>query len=816
MAADDMWEVVGGKAKGGIVVREGKEMSTKELTGRLSTGALVRTLEIDGGRLHYELVEGSGPSSGWVSITFQGRDVLVKSNQEASGATAKDVLLRYSQRFGAKQAQESPGHSKSFEFRMSANGPKVQRSDNEATLQCQTSSAQTPQGKVEEMLRLLNEEESARRQKEVVSKEACRAEYGIGWKAQNIPRNADKLAKLELKPLQGMCCLVLDEDSNTVKLAPTIEPAAAVNLEYLSVALQCRSREGREPFFSLDPMENTNPCMQEKRYEPDWLAGTSVGEVMFQADYHLKELSMGQYDQPVVGMKSCLDLSQDAERDTEWNGREWFVVRKADVLMSDDNVLVPQVTMAVEARQQFVGSAGLEDALITKPNHPLVKYAEAFTKNFDLIAERKSVVFHLRELAKASILAKYLFESGLNLEDAWFNLADPSMGACALEVPQLWNERFYSQVHVQDGAIVKAEEGMNPRMHGVYGGVQFGLDRFTVGARPATLSAAVVGARGVAPRVSAALSMATSVTGGLRAPTMMRAASAMRAGVPSARAAVSMRAGGVARGVAFGLDRFTVGARPATLSATVVGARGVAPRVSAALSMATSVTGGLRAPTMMRAASAMRAGVPSARGVDLNLDEFTLTEHAYAEGYWAGTLDSAEAQAPIGAAFWSSLDAGATAFRDRDARLLKAIYNPKLSDRRDEGDCFVPPETSSVYLARLRDLITKEASVQEERVSKFLSSDFAVDDAGSLFPPSWQVPFRVADMQSAKKTRGCPAHTNEKVVFDAVLGKTGPFFDKATEEGTRFRIYRDGKLEVRTIQEVGGKETLGAIFTSCQ
>ena len=24
-------------------------------------------------------------------------------------------------------------------------------------------------------------------------------------------------------------------------------------------------------------------------YEPEWLAGTNVGELMFQADYHLKE-----------------------------------------------------------------------------------------------------------------------------------------------------------------------------------------------------------------------------------------------------------------------------------------------------------------------------------------------------------------------------------------------------------------------------------------------------------------------------------------------------------------------------------------------
>eukprot|EP00415_Alexandrium_ostenfeldii_P002814 UN2814 len=175
----------------------------------------------------------------------------------------------------------------------------------------------------------------------------------------------------------------------------------------MSTALEVRRRENREPLFSLDPVDagseffDPKRSMQVKRFEPAWLAGTSVGEVLFQSDYHLKELSMGEYEQPVVGMKSCHEFS-NAEG-PEWSAREWFVVRKAEVQMSGDNVLMPCVKMGVEAREQIMGENGLEDVKTTKPNHPLVKYAEMFTHNFDLIAERKSVVFHLRELAKASV-----------------------------------------------------------------------------------------------------------------------------------------------------------------------------------------------------------------------------------------------------------------------------------------------------------------------------------------------------------------------------------------------------------------------------
>ena len=49
--------------------------------------------------------------------------------------------------------------------------------------------------------------------------------------------------------------------------------------------------------------------MQEKRFEPEWLAGISVGEIVFQADYHLKELPFGEYEQPEIGMKSCFEYS---------------------------------------------------------------------------------------------------------------------------------------------------------------------------------------------------------------------------------------------------------------------------------------------------------------------------------------------------------------------------------------------------------------------------------------------------------------------------------------------------------------------------
>merc|ERR1719389_1646704 len=102
--------------------------------------------------------------------------------------------------------------------------------------------------------------------------------------------------------------------------------------------------------------------------------------------------------------------------------------------------------MAVEAREQVVQGNSLVDKPMTRPDHPMVKYAEAFTKNFDLIAERKSVVYHLRELAKASVMAKFLIDADVAVEEEWFNLAGEVEEACALEIPQLWNERLQGKI----------------------------------------------------------------------------------------------------------------------------------------------------------------------------------------------------------------------------------------------------------------------------------------------------------------------------------------------------------------------------------
>mmetsp|Transcript_43898 Transcript_43898/g.77738 ORF Transcript_43898/g.77738 Transcript_43898/m.77738 type:complete len:406 (-) Transcript_43898:190-1407(-) len=85
-----IWKVVGGADKGGIIVRDGVELTAPLLDDRASTGALLEEIEfvVNGGneRLHFKRLTGSGPSTGWVSTTIKGKTLVEKTDEKAPAA----------------------------------------------------------------------------------------------------------------------------------------------------------------------------------------------------------------------------------------------------------------------------------------------------------------------------------------------------------------------------------------------------------------------------------------------------------------------------------------------------------------------------------------------------------------------------------------------------------------------------------------------------------------------------------------------------------------------------------------------------------
>ncbi|CAE7333337.1 ndor1 [Symbiodinium sp. CCMP2456] len=807
-----VWEVVGGADKGGILVRESSDLSSAILDSRLATGAKVKEVQWQDGRLGYELVSGTGPAKGWVTVNLKGKDLLVQLEKELAESTSegeiqveassesdvasptgkvnekepsndeKEALKQYLDKFGENRTGSNPGFNRkafpwavnhaakrttpkeAIEAALMAPKPKKERKSaptdvdsegEEVPLCCR---CLMPVGEfayegregrgscvhAECMAQVLvddaQRQEDRRMGWEAEKKLKSRKEYEIGWVMDSVPKNTTWAERMGCSATpQGLCCLVFDEVTRTVKVAPTLEPAAAVNLEYLLLALKVRKTASREPLFSLDPVDpqNLEKTPQKKVYEPSWLAGTSVGDVMFQADYFLKELALGEYEMPVSGMLSVFDWSElsDKDRDKAWAGREWYVVKKAEVRLAQDKTLVPFVKMGVEAREQVVTKKGLEDAAVTASTHPLKKFADAFTRNFDLIAERKSVVYHVRELAKASVLAKYLVDSHTRLDPSWYRLADEIVKSTPKEahpeIPQLWNMRGNSRIQLKNGRLIDMFTGGQRNLQAIYGGVEFGLDRFELAQRHA-----------------------------LQGQTGMQLG---QSGRPM-----------------FMPQRFQLG---------------------------------------------QRAEMP--QGVDLNLDKFDLTKPERFAGSLppcSGGPDSLEAKVTLGRAFLRSLrEQDFDDLKTEYKELLVKVFGSPQCDRTGEGDSFIPPDPNMEYAAKLRSLIHEEKSLLERRKLHFFDRSFKAGNPGTDFPRSWTSRFQIEKDGVAPKFEVSNKSGLSKVEFDDsfrkvlvsdILPTAAPEFKQITEDGTVFRIYHIGSLEVRTTEEKFGKEQVGVLFST--
>ncbi|CAJ1416004.1 unnamed protein product [Effrenium voratum] len=790
-----MWEVVGGVDKGGIIVREDLDLASAAV-GRLSCGAKVKELACQEGRLHYELVSGEGPKTGWVTTSLKGKELVVQAAEElgstSEGETSqhqtseaesweaekegpskeeREALHRYLGKFGKAENRTgaSPGYNRqSFWTKKATPKETIAAALADPCRPSPAKEVDSDGGKVpvcsrcflpvgefayegrggsgrvhaECMAQILVEdaqrEEDRRVAREVEKKLKSRKEYDIGWRMEGVPSNARLAQRMGCdEAVPGLCCLVLDEASKTVKVAPTLEPAAAVNLEYLLLALKVRKTAHREPLFSLDPVDpqNLEKTPQKKVYEPAWLAGTSVGDVMFQADYFLKELALGEYDMPVVGMLSVFDWSEMSGRDKTWAGREWFVVKKAEVRAADDNTLIPHVKMGVEAREQIVTKKGLEDAAVTATNHPLKKFADAFTRNFDVIAERKSVVFHLRELAKASVMAKYLVDSKARLDPSWYKMADEIVKGTEPEafpeIPQLWNMRGNSRIQLRNGKLVDVITGGQSRLQAIYGGVEFGLDRFELAQRHALQG------------------------------------STARPGMPLAQSGRPL----------FMPQRFQLGQR------------GEMPQ-----------------------------------GVDLNLDKFSLSKEDRFNKLppCSGGPNSLEAKVTLGRAFLQGLQQRFAEMKPSDQKLLLNIFNVPQCDRTEEGEAFVPPDPNLEYITKVRGIVGEEESIRNRRKQRFSDKSFSVTNPGPEFPRSWTPSFQVE--MDGRVAETAPTkfglHKLEvdeelkNTLLSEVLPSASPEFKKTTEDGFTFCIYKIGSLEVRTVREREGEECICVIFSS--
>jgi len=212
------------------------------------------------------------------------------------------------------------------------------------------------------------------------------------------------------------------------------------------------------------------------------------------------------------------------------------------------------------------------------------------------------------------------------------------------------------------------------------------------------------------------------------------------------------------------------------------------------------------------------------QGVDLRLDAFDLSapKKVLLESEYGSIVRPLDECVAVGDLFWKSISDDSQMLQDSDKQFLHDIFNPTMSDRRGEGDCFVPPDASPSYVAKLRSLVKDEEAVRMQRREHFFSLNFSTSDPGLLFPSSWRPGFEVARGRSAgevpeESSQGA-LHSRPDFInlpyWEHVLDGTEADFDKSSEEGLRFRVYHLGSLEIRTIQGLGDSEVVGAVFST--
>merc|ERR1712217_682514 len=122
-------------------------------------------------------------------------------------------------------------------------------------------------------------------------------------------------------------------------------------------------------------------------------------------------------------------------------------------------------------------------------------------------------------------------------------------------------------------------------------------------------------------------------------------------------------------------------------------------------------------------------------------------------------------------------------------------------------------DISKEYVQRLRALVQEETAMQEQRMDHFFSKEFEQDNAGPLFPLSWTSNMEISHEGKCRPQLHPRQDFAQAHMLEDALESVVPDFDKVTEDGSRFSIYRIGSLEVRTIAEHDSEPVIGAVFS---
>ena len=229
-----------------------------------------------------------------------------------------------------------------------------------------------------------------------------------------------------------------DPDSKQLSLIGDCNPALPpVQLDDFRTAVQIAFGSGEEstdPMFSLDPADPANPAGEwlDAVYIPDALAGTHMGDVMFRADWVLKQYAfgviadengriVGKRSSAVRGYKSYMELLKEnpaALRQGSMCSRFWIVPLEMKIAMDEASkaVIFVRESMKIETRRMEVQEGRLADS--PDQSNPVAEaFAAFFTAHYDDLARECPVLEEVREAAKVVAIVGWLKSNGLGIND---------------------------------------------------------------------------------------------------------------------------------------------------------------------------------------------------------------------------------------------------------------------------------------------------------------------------------------------------------------------------------------------------------------
>ncbi len=257
--------------------------------------------------------------------------------------------------------------------------------------------------------------------------------------------------------------LVYDESSGQMVLVGDRDTSLPpIDIGYFLLAERLISEGHTEIAFSLDPADRLNPRGEKLKcnWFPETLAGTPPGDLMFEADWVLKQYGSGikvlddwsweERTSGVAGFRSMFDLGFEnwsgSGRET-WN-RFWIEIGDIRMKESGNSLVIDDVEIRVLTEQEYETAHGLERMVgIADPNAK--EFATFFQEHYDEIAQEEPVLAQLKEWGKVFGLVKWIHQHNIPVN---FDIDPKWLGAEWSGSQEYWDT-------VPNYEVVKGESG---------------------------------------------------------------------------------------------------------------------------------------------------------------------------------------------------------------------------------------------------------------------------------------------------------------------------------------------------------------------